>query len=130
MAGRSSGRRIHLILLIAMCLTIFSPSVTLAKVIHLPKGQKTLIAFWKCVGWWYCNLKLHIDIRRPDGSPGRARLIGNWEPGRTHDLDVHEGSYDDSLDAYFFMAYWLYAIAETDDVSVTVGNNVDPDASN
>jgi hypothetical protein len=127
---RAAGKRISLVLLMALCLTIFSPRPTFAKVIHLPKGQKTLIAFWKCVGSWYCNLKLHIDIRKSDGTAGRARLISTWEPGKTHDLDVHEGTYDDSLDAYFFMAYWLYAIPETDDVSVTVGSDVDPGASN
>jgi hypothetical protein len=124
-----AGRRIHQMLLLAVCLAVVSPGPTSGKVIHLPKGQQTLIAFWKCVGWWYCNLKLHIDIRKSDGSPGRARLISKWEPGRTHDLDIHEGSYDDSLDAYFFMAYWLYAIAETADVSVTVGSDVDPTAN-
>jgi hypothetical protein len=123
-------KRINLILVMAMCLTIISPRLASAKVIHLPKRQQTLIAFWKCVGWLYCNLKLHIDIRKSDGSPGRARLISTWEPGKTHDLDLHEGSYDDSLDAYVFMAYWLYAIPETDDVSVTVGSDVDPGPSN
>lgn len=97
-----------------------------AKIINAPKGQKTLVAFWKCVGWWYCNIKLHIEIRKADGSPARARLIGTWEPGKTRDLDVHEGAYDDSLDAYFFMAYWLYAVAETEGVTVIVGDDVAP----
>jgi hypothetical protein len=97
-----------------------------AKDILTPKGQKTLVAFWKCVGWWYCNTKLHIDIKKADGSPGRARLISTWEPGKTRDLDVHEGTYDDSLDAYFFMAYWLYAIAETDGVKMTVADDKAP----
>jgi hypothetical protein len=97
-----------------------------AETIAIPKGQKTLVAFWKCVGWGYCNIKLHIDILNADGSPGRARLISTWEPGRTRDLDVHEGSYDDSLDAYLFMAYWLYAVAETDGVKVVVGSDVAP----
>lgn len=97
-----------------------------AKTIVAPKGQKTPVVFWKCVGWWYCNIKLHIVIRNVDGSPGRARLISTWEPGKTRDLDVHEGAYDDSLDAYVFMAYWLYAVAETDGVEIIVGNDVAP----
>ena len=42
-----------------------------------------------------------IDIRKLDGSLGRARLASDWEPGRSHDLDVHEGQYCDKLDAYF-----------------------------
>jgi hypothetical protein len=69
---------------------------------------------------------LHIEIRKADGSPARVRLFSKWSPGRNHDLDVHEGVYDDSLDAYIFMAYWLYADAETDGVRVTVGDDVAP----
>lgn len=104
---------------VVITLALFLPAA--ARDIYAPKGQKTLVAFWKCVGWAYCNIKLHIDILKTDGSPGRARLVSTWEPGKTRDLDVHEGAYDDSLDAYFFMAYWLYAVAETDDVKIRVG---------
>jgi hypothetical protein len=126
-SGEKWLRRLALLVLGVAFLSLTSIFPANARTtIVAPKGQKTLVVFWKCVGSRYCNLKLHIDIRNADGSPGRARLISTWEPGKTRDLDVHEGQYDDSLDAYVFMGYWLYAIAETDGISVVVGSNVAP----
>ena len=122
----TASRFIRVLLIGAALLSAGGNSTAEAKTVVTPKGQKTLVAFWKCVGWVYCNLKLHINIVNSDGSPGRARLISEWSPGKTYDLDVHQGVYEDSLDAYFFMAYWLYAIAETDGVRVIVGDDVAP----
>jgi hypothetical protein len=98
----------------------------LQKDIFVPKSEKTTIAFWKCTDALYCHLDMCIQIKKGDGTPGRARLFSDWEPGNYRDLDVHEGQYCDKLDAYVFMAYTLYAVAETDGVVVTVGNEIAP----
>jgi hypothetical protein len=97
----------------------------LSKDIFVAQGQRTLIAFWKCTDSWYCHVAPCIQIKKGDGSPGRAHLYSEWEPGRSHDLDTQDGQYCDSLDAYFLMAYYLYAVPETD-VTFTVGNEIAP----
>jgi hypothetical protein len=111
-----------LILSIALLFALKSAS---AKDIFVAQGQKTLIAFWRCTDAVWCHLDMCIDIKKVDGSSGRARLFSDWEPGKYRDLDVHEGQYCDKLDAYVFMAYWLYAVPETD-VMVRVGNEIAP----
>lgn len=91
-----------------------------------PKGIKTTVAFWTCTHALWCHLDMCIEIKTSDGKPARAHLFSDWTPGKYHDLDVHEGKYCDKLDAYIFMSYSLYAIAETEDVRVTVGSEVAP----
>jgi hypothetical protein len=108
---------------VPIVLLLVSVHTSFGKEVFVAKGQRALVAFWKCTDAWYCHLDMCIDIKKLDGSLGRARLSSDWEPGRSHDLDVHEGRYCDKLDAYFFMAYWLYATPETD-VKIQVGNEI------
>lgn len=96
-----------------------------AKELNVAQGQKALIAFTKCTDAWWCHTDMCIEIKKSDGSSGRAHLFSEWEPGRSHDLDVHDGQYCDKLDLYFFMAYYLYAVPDTN-VTFTIGNEIAP----
>jgi hypothetical protein len=105
------------------CAFSYEPSV--AKDILVPQGQKKPIAFYKCIEWGTCHVDMCIKIKKADGNPGRAHLFSEWFPGRSHDLDVHEGEYCDPLDFYFIMSYTLYAVPDTD-VIFTVGDEMNP----
>jgi hypothetical protein len=96
-----------------------------AKNISVAQGRKVAIAFYKCTNGGYCHVDMCIKIKKRDGSPGRAHLYSEWTPGKSHDLDIHEGQYCDPLDFYLFMSYTLFAVPESD-VVFTVGNEMVP----
>ncbi|HEV2508301.1 hypothetical protein [Bosea sp. (in: a-proteobacteria)] len=93
----------------------------------IPKGQKSLIAFWKCNGGgvsFLCKRKICFSyVNASDQNPGVAHLFREAKPGGGKDLDIHPGGR--CLDTKG-RAYWVYAMPLSEDLVVTVSDDVAP----
>jgi hypothetical protein len=120
------SRKLRRRLSVTLCYltAIFAPLQScLGKDVFVQQGQRQTIASVSCYDALYCHYAPCIEIKKSDGSAGRAHLYSDWLPGRSHDLDVQEGEYCDKLDLYFGMAYSLDAIPETN-VTFVVPNDM------